>query len=252
MLKNVGVCMMTLCVVRLNGRSSNLAFQKPVTMSSMRISIASPIFAVDGNNGTDWYSDYCATSDHYDMEPWWMVDLHGYFHIHDVLITNRGDDYWQRLHSFTIDVFKENPIGCARATPVQCYNRTDPLERGETVQFKCRSPVNGRFVRIKKWNMTDVLDTLILCEVQVFTTKETGCTPLRPFYRTQGTRFDSANVVISDVSDVMNCASRCGHRDCLAFNYNQNRQQCQLISAPTFNDSTTMTSSWDYYGVDLC
>ncbi|XP_041356331.1 fucolectin-like [Gigantopelta aegis] len=252
MLKYVGVWMMTVCVIRLNGKSSNLAFQKPATMSTVFDAKSSPSFAVDGNNGTNWYSDFCTTSTHDDMEPWWMVDLHGYFHIHDVIITNRGDAYWQRLHSFTIDVFMENPIGCARAIPVQCYNRTDSLGRGETVQFKCRSPVNGRFVRIKKWRMMDNTDTLILCEVQVFTTRATGCTPLPPFYRTQGTRFDSANVVISDVSDVMNCASRCGHRDCLAFNYSQNSQQCQLISAPTFKDSTTMISSWDYYGVDFC
>ncbi|XP_041355259.1 fucolectin-7-like [Gigantopelta aegis] len=221
-------------------------------MSTVFNSRSSPSSAVDGNNGTDWYSDFCATSKHDDMEPWWMVDLHGYYHIHDVIITNRENTYWWRLHSFTIDVFTENPIGCARATPVQCYNRTDPLGRGETVQFKCRSPVNGRFVRIKKWRMTDNRDTLILCEVQVFTTRATGCTSFRPFYRTLRTRLDSENVVISGASDVMNCASRCENSDCLAFNYNQNSQQCQLISAPTFKDSTKMTSSWDYYGVDFC
>ncbi|XP_041355445.1 fucolectin-like [Gigantopelta aegis] len=220
-------------------------------MSSVFDANSLPAGAVDGNNGTKWSSDLCATTKHGDMDPWWMVDLHGYFHIHDVIITN-SDSWWWQLHSFTIDVFTDNPIGCARATPVQCYNRTDPLGRSETVQFKCHSPVTGRFVRIKKWRMTNTYDTPILCDVQVLGTRATGCAFTRRFHRVRETRLNSQTDVISGVVDVMNCASRCGHRDCLAFNYNQNSQQCQLISAPTFTDSTTMTSSWDYYGVDLC
>ncbi|XP_041379470.1 uncharacterized protein LOC121392198 isoform X2 [Gigantopelta aegis] len=219
MLKYVGVWMMTLCVVRLN---------------------------MDGNTSLS------AATKYGDMEPWWMVDLRGYFDIHDVIVTNfTYSNLWRRLHSFTIDVFMENPIGCARATPVQCYNRNDTLGRGETVQFKCRSPVIGRFVRIKKWRMENNYDTLMLSEVQVLGTRATDCAFSRLFHRVRETRLNSANDVISGV-DVMNCASRCGRRDCLAFIYNQNSQQCQLISAPTFDDSTTMTSSWDYYGVDLC
>ncbi|XP_041379542.1 fucolectin-like [Gigantopelta aegis] len=210
-----------------------------------------PTYAVDGNNDTTW--NVCAETKYGYMDPWWMVDLHGYFDIHFVTITNYGHyKWWQRLRTFTIDVFIENPIGCARATPVQCYNRTDPVGRGKTVQFKCRSPVTGRFVRIKKWKTVHTYDILVLCEVQVLGTRATGCPFSRPFHRVRETRLNSINDVIFGVLDVMNCASRCGHRDCLAFNYNQNSQQCQLISAPTFNDSTTMTSSWDYYGVDLC
>ncbi|XP_041379467.1 uncharacterized protein LOC121392197 [Gigantopelta aegis] len=103
----------------------------------------------------------------------WMVDLRGYFDIHDVIIANCDDDY------------------------------------------SC-------------------------------------CGFSRLFHLVRETQLNSTNDVISGIVDVMNCASRCGHHDCLAFNYNQNSQQCQLISAPTFNDSATMTSSWDYYGVDLC
>ncbi|XP_041355249.1 fucolectin-like [Gigantopelta aegis] len=253
MLKYVGVWMMTLCVVRLNGTFSNLAFQKPATMSTVFDANTTPSCAVDGNNGTEWFSDFGSLTKYGDMDPWWMVDLRGYFHIHDVIITN-CDHYrlWQHLHSFTIDMFTENPIGCARATQVQCYNRTDPVGLGETVQFKCRSPVTGRFVRIKKWRMVDTYDVLPLCEVQVLGTRATGCAFTRRFHRVRETRLNSAYDNISGVADVMNCASRCGHGDCLAFNYNQNSQQCQLISAPTFKDSTTMTSSWDYYGVDLC
>ncbi|XP_041355447.1 fucolectin-6-like [Gigantopelta aegis] len=190
MMKYVGVWMMTLCVVRLNGTFSNVAFQKPATMSSVFDANTIPSRGVDGN------TYLCTVTNYGDMEPWWMVDLHGYFHIHDVIITNYDYlNWWRYLHSFTIDVFTENPIGCARATPVQCYNRTDTLGPSETVQFKCRSPVIGRFVRVKKWKMVDPYDPLTLCEVQVLGTKAT---------------------------------------------------------APTFKDSTTITSSWDYYGVDLC
>ncbi|XP_041346818.1 fucolectin-5-like isoform X2 [Gigantopelta aegis] len=244
MLKYVGVWMMTLCVVRLNGTFSDVAFQKPATMSTVH-TIASG--AVDGDTAS------CATTKNGDMEQWWMVDLRGYFDIHDVIIANCDDEYsWLYLHSFTIDVFKENPIGCAGANPIQCYNRTDLLGRDETVQFKCRSPVIGRFVRIKKWRMMSESETLILCDVQVLGTRATGCGFSRLFHLVRETQLNSTNDVISGIVDVMNCASRCGHRDCLAFNYNQNSQQCQLISAPTFNDSATMTSSWDYYGVDLC
>ncbi|XP_041347054.1 uncharacterized protein LOC121366833 [Gigantopelta aegis] len=247
MLKYVGVWI-ALCILRLDGNSSNLAFHKPAVMSTVYDYNFAATRAVNRTNGTD----FCASTKHGDMEPWLMVDLHGSFQIDNVIITNRGDRYWGRLHSFTIDVFTENPIGCARATPVQCYNRTNALGRGETVQLKCRSPVIGRFVRVKKWKMMSQYDILALCKVQVFGTKETACPFTRLFHRARGTRLNSTHDVISGVADVTNCASRCGHRDCLAFNYNQNSQQCELISAPTFTDSTSMTSSWDYYGVDLC
>ncbi|XP_041356435.1 uncharacterized protein LOC121373747 [Gigantopelta aegis] len=100
--------------------------------------------------------------------------------------------------------------------------------------------------------MRNKYDTPILCEVKVIGTRATGCDFSRLFHRVPETRLNSKNDVIFGVVDVMNCASRCVYRDCLAFNYNQNSQQCQLILAPTFDDSTTMTSSWDYYGVDLC
>ncbi|XP_041379167.1 uncharacterized protein LOC121391692 isoform X2 [Gigantopelta aegis] len=164
MLRHVWVI---LSILRLDGNSSNLAFEKPSTISTMLRATTTASRAVDGNNETRL--KFCAATTQDDMEPWWMVDLHGYFHIHDVTIT-------------TIN----------------------------------------------------------------------GCAFSRLFHRVQETRLNSTNDVISGVVDVMNCASRCGHRDCLAFNYNQNSHQCQLISAPTFNDSVTMTSSWDYYGVDLC
>ncbi|XP_041379543.1 fucolectin-7-like [Gigantopelta aegis] len=254
MLKYVGVWI-NLCILRLDGKlSSNLAFGKPAAMSTVYNSISTPARAVDGNHRTGLFFSLCATSKYGDQEPWWMVDLRGYFHIHHIIITNGADPYFaaQGLHSFTIDVFTKNPIGCALATPVQCYNRTDPMGRGETVQFQCLSPVIGRFVRIKKWRMTNILDKLVLCEVQIFSTNAIDCAPLRFFHRILGARLNSTNVIISDVDDVMHCASRCGDGDCLAFNYNQNSQQCQLISTSAFNDSKTMTSSWDYYGMDFC
>ncbi|XP_041347181.1 uncharacterized protein LOC121367077, partial [Gigantopelta aegis] len=122
--------------------------------------------AVDGN------TDFCAATRYDDIDQWWMVDLHGYFDIIDVIITN-FDRWWSYLHSFTIDVFTENPIGCARATPVQCYNRTNALGRGKTVQFKCRSTVIGRFVRVKKWKLVKQFDILPLCEVQILGTRAT-------------------------------------------------------------------------------
>ncbi|XP_041379168.1 uncharacterized protein LOC121391693 isoform X1 [Gigantopelta aegis] len=125
------------CILRLGGTFSNVAFQKPATMSTVIDVYAIASHAVDG------YTYICAQTNYSDMEPWWMVDLRGYFDIHDVNVTSVYDWLWN-LHSFTIDVFTENPIGCARATPVQCYNRTDAQEPGETIQFECRSPVIGR------------------------------------------------------------------------------------------------------------
>ncbi|XP_041379165.1 fucolectin-4-like isoform X1 [Gigantopelta aegis] len=167
MLRHVWVI---LSILRLDGNSSNLAFEKPSTISTMLRATTTASRAVDGNNETRL--KFCAATTQDDMEPWWMVDLHGYFHIHDVTITTINGWF---LHSFSIDVFTENPIGCARATSVQCYNRTDPLGQSETKQFRCHSPVIGPIIRVKMWKMLNTMDILFLCEVQVFGTRATGC-----------------------------------------------------------------------------
>ncbi|XP_041379489.1 fucolectin-4-like [Gigantopelta aegis] len=231
----------------------NLAFEKPAAMSTVFSNYHPPSKAVNGHLGTHWDYDFCTATKHGDMEPWWIVDLHGLFLIRDFIITNRGDYLWERLHSFTIDVFTQNPVGCPHATSVQCYNRTDPLGEGETLTLSCHAPVIGRFVRIRKWKMADKVDILTFCQVQIAGTRVTGCDATKYLRRKQGIRLISKNVMISDVADIIHCLIRCGNSDdCLALNYNYHDRQCQLISTPNFSDSTLTTSLWDYYGMDMC
>ncbi|XP_041379169.1 uncharacterized protein LOC121391693 isoform X2 [Gigantopelta aegis] len=73
------------CILRLGGTFSNVAFQKPATMSTVIDVYAIASHAVDG------YTYICAQTNYSDMEPWWMVDLRGYFDIHDVNVTSVYD-----------------------------------------------------------------------------------------------------------------------------------------------------------------
>ena len=70
--------------------SSNLALQKPVTMSTLYNDDAPGSNAVDGRKGGDWFDDGCASTKK-ENNSWIMVDLESQYSISSIFILNRLD-----------------------------------------------------------------------------------------------------------------------------------------------------------------
>ncbi|XP_041361409.1 uncharacterized protein LOC121377472 [Gigantopelta aegis] len=229
----------------------NIARDKPTVMSSTYTHFVSS-FAVDGKMGTDAYTDGCTHTEIPDYKPWWMVDLQGTYVVHTVILTNRAG-YAERLHSFVIEIFSQNPQGCSGAGSVVCYNYTGVgLPRGNT-PLKCDQPTRGRFVRIRKWKVMHSLDVLTLCEVQIYSYEEKGCGNPKYFWRQFGIRVLSQHSELLNVTSLMECSMTCDRKtSCLAFNVNVNSRQCELISNRSFDDTKEINPDWDYYGSDFC
>ena len=69
---------------------TNLAFNKPVTLSSLYGPETPGSLAVDGNKTGDWYVDGCACSQP-ELNPWILVDLEKDYKISSLYILNRQD-----------------------------------------------------------------------------------------------------------------------------------------------------------------
>lgn len=69
----------------------NIALGKPVEQSSTSSSYEAK-YAVDGNRGTNFVNDKCASTKDGDTSPWWRVDLQALYSITSVSILNRGLD----------------------------------------------------------------------------------------------------------------------------------------------------------------
>ncbi|XP_041361972.1 uncharacterized protein LOC121377943 [Gigantopelta aegis] len=233
----------------------NIAHNKATMMSSTLVWNNNPFyssFAVDGNLGRTLNTDGCAHTKTNDMKPWWMVDLQGTFVVHSVTITNR-DLLPERLHSFVIELFSQNPKGCSGGGSVVCLNYTGAgLPTGQS-NFSCDEPTRGRFFRISKWNMKDPDDVLTLCEVQIYGTEGNGCGIPQQFWRVPGARLLSRHSKLINHTSLMECSAKCGRKtSCLAFNVNVNSHQCELTSNEIFDDTKEINPDWDYYGSDFC
>ncbi|XP_041360523.1 uncharacterized protein LOC121376818 [Gigantopelta aegis] len=229
----------------------NIARDKPTVMSSTYSTYVSS-FAVDGKTGTNAYIDGCTHTKIPASKSWWMVDLQGTYNVHTVTITNR-DRFPERLHSFVIEIFSQNPQGCSRTGSVVCWNYTGAeLPTGKST-FTCDGPTRGRFVRIRKWKVKHSQDVLSLCEVQIYSYEENGCDNFKYFWRQLGTRLLSQHSEQLNDTSLMECLTTCERETgCLAFNINVSIEQCQLIASGSFNDIKEISPDWDYYGMDFC
>ena len=80
-----------------------------------------------------------------------------------------------------------------------------------------------------------------------------GCDTPRYFWRTRGTRLVSENAVLLNGTSLTECSNQCGMKgNCLAFNFNVDSLQCEMISSSSFNSTTESRPDWDYYGSDIC
>nr|XP_034317048.1 uncharacterized protein LOC117686325 [Crassostrea gigas]XP_034317049.1 uncharacterized protein LOC117686326 [Crassostrea gigas] len=145
---------------------SNLALHKPANQSSTHAwaGVAySANLAVDGNNGTDFVVDKCASTDGGDTNPWWLVDLQAVYFIRSVRIFNRGMDEWgldvsDRLRNATVIVgLTESDVN----TP--CGFFAGPGTLSQLVVIACPTLPQGRFVKI-----SIITEYLTLYEVEVF------------------------------------------------------------------------------------
>ncbi|XP_046550696.1 uncharacterized protein LOC124260427 [Haliotis rubra] len=144
----------------------NLAIGKPATASSVNGPL--PRVATDGLPNTDWGSGSCFAVIDGDNHPWWQVDLEAYSRVFEVAVTSRSDCCPERLHDFTVEVFRKNPATRTGVSGALCgtYNGA-VTEPGKTVNIKCIRSARGRFVRLRgrKDGEDDVLQ---FCEVKVF------------------------------------------------------------------------------------
>ena len=80
-----------------------------------------------------------------------------------------------------------------------------------------------------------------------------GCDTPRYFCRTRETRLVSENSVLLNGTFLTECSKQCGMKgNCLAFNFNVDSLQCEMISSSSFNSTTESCPDWDYYGADAC
>ncbi|KAK7478814.1 hypothetical protein BaRGS_00029913, partial [Batillaria attramentaria] len=124
--------------------------------------LASSDLAVDGKRLPDVAQMSCFLSEDGDMAPYWVVDLEQTYVIHALDITNRGMCCADRLASFAIEVFTQDPVAVPAATAVLCHTQTASVPEAASLRFKCERPITGRYVRIKKNG-----EHLNLCEVEV-------------------------------------------------------------------------------------
>ncbi|XP_041347316.1 fucolectin-4-like [Gigantopelta aegis] len=198
--------------------------------------------------GTYLLADHCSHTNMYDYNPWWMVDLFGTFLVERVTLTNRGDASWDRLHSFVIEIFAQNPTTHPSSSSQVCFNYTGvALGKADTRTLTCERSIRGRFVRISKWKVDAYYDVLTLCEVQIV-----GCGFPRILPRVSKTSMTSKNSHRVTTTTPMNCAVKCDRKTrCLAFNFNVNTHECELILKPVINNVMTPQADWNYYGPDL-
>ncbi|XP_046550687.1 uncharacterized protein LOC124260418 [Haliotis rubra] len=144
----------------------NLARGKPATASSVIGPL--PRVATDGLPNTDWGSGSCFAVAEGDDHPWWQVDLEAYSEVFEVAVTSRSDCCPERLHDFTLEVFRKNPATSTGAGSALCgiYNGA-VTEPGKTASVKCIGSVRGRYVRLRGTKDGEG-DILQFCEVKVF------------------------------------------------------------------------------------
>ncbi|XP_067680079.1 uncharacterized protein [Haliotis asinina] len=148
------------------GGTFNLARDKPATASSVYGPL--PSVATDGLSNTDWGSGSCFAVRESDNHPWWQVDLEAYSQVVEVAATSRSDCCPERLHDFTVEIFRKNPATSTSARGVLCgtYNGA-VAQPGRTVNVKCIRSVEGRFVRLRG-RKNGKGDLFQFCEVKVF------------------------------------------------------------------------------------
>ncbi|XP_067656453.1 uncharacterized protein [Haliotis asinina] len=232
--------------------TNNVAAGKPVYYSTSYPSYSKPHHAVDGNTNSVWYQGSCFGTDHNDPSPWWMVDLLSAYIISNITIYNRADDYWERLHDVTVEVFSVNPVRCPTATVAECKEL--PGQLALVTNITCDQEVVGRFVRIRK-ETVDGDDTMMLCEIEITgIALHSVCGP-RPFPTMIGRRLQQSTLAGKPVitNSRLECVKSCYVTEgCVGGNFRKEDNTCEMISSPSSTEIVVTDSQWEYFGHDLC
>ncbi|XP_067657340.1 uncharacterized protein [Haliotis asinina] len=245
------ICIL-LCCYSVVDATNNVAAGKPVYYSTSYPSYSQPHYAVDGNTNSDWYQGSCFGTDHNDRGPWWMVDLLRTYTIGNITIYNRADDYWERLHDVTVEVFSVNPVRCPTATVVECKEL--PGQLAPVTHITCDQEVVGRFVRIRKETVDDY-DTMMFCEIEITGIALHSACGHRLFPAIIGRRLQQATLAGNSVfaNSRSECVKSCYVSEgCVGGNFRKEGNTCEMISSPSSSESVVSDSQWEYFGSDLC
>ncbi|KAG7999309.1 Fucolectin [Nibea albiflora] len=117
--------------------------------------------AIDGNRVSNFYAGSCTLTD-VETNPWWRVDLLEPYIVTSVIITNRGDNFPERINGAEIHIGNSLQDNGA-ANPVVGVISQIPAGRSLKVTFTSR--VEGRYVTVV---LPGAGKILTLCEVEVY------------------------------------------------------------------------------------
>lgn len=161
----------------------SIALNKPSKLSSTYVMPRAKSFKFDSKYAVDGIrtaeasqSDpsCAATSDSNDDRPhWFMLDLQDNFVIDAVAMTTSGDDSYNRLTQFQVEVTEDDPE-TLNGFPWQVKHASvcasvddEEIPQTRPTVVKCVRPVAGRYVRLVKISRGEQTQ-LYLCEFDVF------------------------------------------------------------------------------------
>ncbi|XP_060772942.1 fucolectin-like [Neoarius graeffei] len=115
--------------------------------------------AIDGNRASSLSSGSCAHTN-LNYNPWWRVDLLGVYDIKNVIITNRGDGYAERINGVEIHI--GNSIVNNGNNNPRCVVISS-IPAGASENYICN--MRGRYVNMIAPNVSRYLN---FCEVEVY------------------------------------------------------------------------------------
>ncbi|KAL3059622.1 hypothetical protein OYC64_014261 [Pagothenia borchgrevinki] len=138
----------------------NVALRGKATQSNRyEHAFGSAISAIDGNRDNKFFSGSCTHTDA-ESNPWWRVDLLEPYIVTSVIISNRGDNYSERLNGAQVHI-GNSLVDNGAINPV--VGTISTIEALYTMTFTHR--VEGRYVTVRIPGNGKILT---LCEVEVY------------------------------------------------------------------------------------
>src|SRR5690606_15589519 len=159
---------LSLAEVRVIGKQSNFALNKPVSQSTnLDIPAGYAEKAVDGNlDGNFFNGSVTHTKAIAGEQSWWQVDLLGLINIQDITIYNRTDDCQDRLDKFYVFVsetpFTGNSVAEIQSQPGVKEFLFERMGNEDTIPRSINE--TGRYLRIQLY---EAAERLSLAEVVV-------------------------------------------------------------------------------------
>ena len=144
---------------------SNVALNKPVSMSSQFDSHTVASNAVDGNPHSSHWT--CAITKRESISPWLLVDLLSQYHILYVRIKNRNYYKFKRSQPFDVRVGNSNQYG--GIANEFCVQQGSIPTKDTMMRFDCPQGTRGRYISFHTPPNQSYLE---LCELEAYGVKE--------------------------------------------------------------------------------